>query len=102
MPRTPDECASAFCPPSEVLNIGTAVPPCVPFLLRSVVCLLLLLIFHQTFVTHASAQSTTATLSGTVVDEAGAVVPAVNIVVIRIVNGFERSTRTGGDGTFVV
>ncbi|HKN83764.1 MAG TPA: carboxypeptidase-like regulatory domain-containing protein, partial [Pyrinomonadaceae bacterium] len=48
------------------------------------------------------AQSSTATLSGTVMDQAGAVIPDVNIAVISVAQGFQRSTTTGSDGVFVV
>jgi len=104
MPRT-QECTSAFCPPSQVLNIGTAVPRGIPFFLRFVgfpVCLLLLFVAHQSSLNSVSAQSATATLSGTVTDERGAVIPGVNIAVISITQGFERTTTTNGEGVFVV
>ena len=48
------------------------------------------------------AQSATATLSGTVTDEAGAVIPGVNITVINIAQVFQRATITNADGRFVV
>lgn len=51
---------------------------------------------------RAGAQSATATLSGIVVDENGAVIPGVNIVVINIGQGFQRSTTTKDEGNFVV
>jgi hypothetical protein len=47
-------------------------------------------------------QGTTATLSGTVTDQNDAVVPGVNIAVISITQGFQRSTSTNRDGAFVV
>jgi len=49
-----------------------------------------------------SAQSASATLSGTVMDQDGAVVPGVNIAVISIAQGFQRSTTTSDEGIFVV
>jgi len=48
------------------------------------------------------AQGATATLSGVVMDQAGAVVPGVNIAVISIAQGFQRTTTTSDEGTFVV
>src|ERR1043166_627284 len=48
------------------------------------------------------AQNATATLSGTVVDQNGAVLPAVNISVISLAHGFQRLTTTNGEGHFVV
>ena len=105
MPRTSDECASVFCPPSELLDMGTDLPRGRPFFLRSIgfaVCLLLLFVFHQSSLHRVSAQSASATLSGTVMDEDGAVIPGVNIAVISIAQGFERNTTTNSEGIFVV
>jgi outer membrane receptor protein involved in Fe transport len=48
------------------------------------------------------AQGATATLSGVVTDQTGAVVPAVNIAVISIAQGFQRTTTTNDEGIFVV
>jgi len=48
------------------------------------------------------AQNATATLSGTVVDQNDAVLPAVNISVISLAQGFQRLTTTNGEGHFVV
>jgi hypothetical protein len=64
--------------------------------------LLLLFTFCQSFVTDASAQSATATLSGTVTDQADAVIPGVNVAVISVTQGFERATTTNSEGVFVV
>jgi Carboxypeptidase regulatory-like domain/TonB-dependent Receptor Plug Domain len=49
-----------------------------------------------------SPQSATATLSGTVVDQNGAVVPGVNVAVINLGQGFQRSATTQSEGNFVV
>ena len=51
---------------------------------------------------HVSAQSATATLSGSVVDQNGAVVPGVNIAVINLGQGFQRTTTSESEGNFVV
>ncbi len=48
------------------------------------------------------AQGATATLSGVVTDQTGAVVPGVNIAVISIAQGFQRTTTTNDEGIFVV
>jgi hypothetical protein len=56
---------------------------------------------HSSSVT-VHAQSETATLSGTVMDQAGAVVPGVNIAVISVAQGFHRNTITNDDGVFIV
>src|SRR6185369_16929207 len=48
------------------------------------------------------AQGATATLSGVVTDQTGAVIPAANIAVISIAQGFQRTTITNDEGIFVV
>jgi hypothetical protein len=71
-------------------------------LIRTVVCLLLLLALNNAIALSVRAQSATATLGGTVIDQNGAVVPGVNIAVINIEQGFQRSTKTDEEGAFVV
>jgi hypothetical protein len=94
MPRIPDWCPSVF------RFRGKAVAPKA---LPSIVILLpLLFTFHDSFLTNVYAQSATATLSGTVKDETGAVVPNANISIISVTQGFERNTTTNGNGSFVV
>lgn len=114
MPRIPDKCPSVFCPLNGVTHTGTSAirslfsitnpPPALEFSFRffAGICLLLLFSSHDSFVGKVSAQSATATLSGIVTDPAGAVVPGVNIAVISIAQGFERSAVTNGEGYFVV
>src|SRR6476619_4231694 len=94
MPRIPDWCPSVF------RFRGKAVAPRA---LHSIVILLpLLFTFHDSFLTKVYAQGATATLSGTVKDETGAVVPSANISIISVTQGFQRSTTTNGNGSFVV
>src|SRR5215208_1513645 len=50
----------------------------------------------------ARAQSPAATLGGTVLDENGAVVPAVEITVLSLSTAVQRHASTGGEGAFVV
>jgi carboxypeptidase family protein len=50
----------------------------------------------------ARAQSPAATLGGTVLDENGAVVPAVEITVLNLSTAVQRHALTGGEGAFVV
>jgi hypothetical protein len=95
MPRMPEACSSAVCPLSDISHIGTLALRFISF----AVCLLFLI---ASFLTTASAQGATATLSGTVMDQDGAVVPAVNIAVISIAQGFQRSATTSNEGIFVV
>ena len=59
-------------------------------------------VFFALYAVVVQAQSATATLSGTVMDEAGAVVPGVDITVINIAQVFQRSAITNADGRFVV
>ena len=48
------------------------------------------------------SQGATATLSGVVTDQTGAVIPGANIAVISIAQGFQRTTTTNDEGIFVV
>src|SRR5260370_4857986 len=50
----------------------------------------------------AVAQSTSATLSGTVEDEKGAVIPGASVIVINKGTRLERRATTNGEGYFVV
>jgi Carboxypeptidase regulatory-like domain/TonB dependent receptor-like, beta-barrel len=61
----------------------------------------LLSIYHFSIIL-VRAQNATATLSGTVVDQNDAVITDVNISVISIAQGFQRSAVTNAQGHFVV
>lgn len=50
----------------------------------------------------AYAQSSTATLSGVVLDEAGAVIPAVNITLLNLSTAWQRHATTNDEGNYVV
>ena len=65
------------------------------------ICVVLLLVTQLTLAT-ASAQSATATLSGTVTDQNGAVIPGVKISLVNIAQGFERTAMTNESGNFTV
>src|SRR5215203_3513234 len=54
------------------------------------------------FVPAARAQTPAATLGGTVLDENGAVVPAVEITVLNLSTAVQRHAATGGEGAFLV
>lgn len=97
MPRFPDVCSSVFHPLREASTIRK-------FLLyrRLLVCLVLFLTFHGPLLTNAYAQSATATLSGIVIDQTGAVIPGVKIAVISIAQGFQRNATTSDEGIFIV
>ena len=90
MPRNAEVCPAVFCP--HLTKICFSV-------LSSI--LLLLIIQHSSFVT-ARAQAGSATLSGTVTDTNGALVPGVSIAVMNITQGFQRRTTTNDSGQFVV
>ena len=124
MPRTPEVCPPLFCPLSYFSNIACRVLGILPhalrhqasacghlrsdfyrlpfavLLLRCAFCLLV--ITCHSSLDAALAQGTTATLSGTVTDQNGAVIPDVSIAVINIAQGFQRSATTNGEGAFVV
>jgi outer membrane receptor protein involved in Fe transport len=119
MPRTPEVCPTAFCPLSQLSNTVSSVlrilssashqllPAFCPLptafcLLPSAFCLLLFLVTHHSSLITVRAQGATATLSGTVTDQNGAVVPGVNVAVINLSQGFQRTTTTNSEGIFVV
>ncbi|MFL6332919.1 MAG: carboxypeptidase regulatory-like domain-containing protein [Pyrinomonadaceae bacterium] len=62
----------------------------------------LLLASSLLFVPAVRAQSPAATLGGTVLDENGAVVPAVEITVLNLSTAVQRHAVTSGEGAFVV
>lgn len=105
MPRTPEVYRSVVCRRRfQILNVS---------LWSSLLCQRLvryralstascLLIFAFSLTSPVLAQTGTATLSGIVTDQNGAVVPGVNIAVLNIEKGFHRATTTDKDGAFVV
>ena len=103
MPRNPGVYMCAFCPHLEgICCSALRLLQAASHYLPAVCCALLLLITqHMTLVT-VRAQAATATLSGTVFDQTGAVVPGVNIAVISIANAFQRSVTTNEEGAFIV
>jgi hypothetical protein len=90
MSSSPEVYSCVFCPHSG------------PVFLRVVFSSILLLVLVSANSSLATAQSPTATLTGTVMDENHAVIPGVNIAVINIAQGFQRSAVTDGNGAFVV
>lgn len=68
-------------------------------------CLLLTVLFLPTancLLPPAFCQSTTATLTGTVEDQNGAVIPGVSITIQNTATSLERQTATSDSGQFVV
>src|SRR5258708_2269445 len=66
------------------------------------VFLALLFILSPLCFTPIAAQSASATLSGTVVDEKDAVVPGAIITIVNTGTGARRNTTTNGDGYFTL
>ena len=89
MPSSPEVYTCVFCP-----HVSRT------FWLIQVTLVFLLIIGASSG--FARGQSPTATLAGTVTDQNDAVVPGVGIAVINIAQGFQRSTVTDGEGSFVV
>ncbi len=58
------------------------------------------LLFLLSFAAAASAQLTTATISGVVKDSTGAVVPGATVTVMNSETGLTRSSNTAGDGAY--
>src|SRR5437016_11680762 len=54
------------------------------------------------FLSSVQAQSTTATLSGTVVDANGAAVAGASVTLSNTATGFERKVTTNGEGSFTI
>ena len=100
MTRFPEVCSSVFCP---LKFITTALNSRRLFRLTSCeTSLLLICIVYSFSSSSVCAQGTTATLSGIVTDPNDAVIPGVNVAVFNIAQGFQRSTVTNGEGSFVV
>ena len=113
MPRIPDVCPSAFYPLNDVSLLGSSTirklpsarrPAVARIFLRSLLAAVCVALFvtHDSLLTKVVAQGATATLSGVVTDETGAVISGVNIAVINIAQNFQRSTTTNDEGVFIV
>src|SRR5437016_7798202 len=63
-------------------------------------CLILFVLCALPFA--AFGQTATATLSGTVLDPNGAVVPAANITVTEVATGLQRTATTNDQGAFAI
>jgi hypothetical protein len=78
--------------------------PCYPLAFvrrRLLLAVLLLIAFHSLSVVTL-AQSSTATLSGTVTDPNNAVVPGAHVTATNTGTGLKREATTNGSGTFVI
>src|ERR1700754_1217048 len=90
MPSSPEVCPCVVCP--HTYSVFS----------RLILSSFILLVLISTSASVATAQSPTATLTGTVTDQNDAVIPGVNIAVISIAQGFHRSTITDDEGAFIV
>src|SRR5438067_13691164 len=68
----------------------------------SIIKILFLLLFIPICLTPIAAQSTTATLSGTVVDANGAAVAGANVTLSNTATGFARKVTTNSEGSFTI
>src|SRR5258707_7194594 len=68
---------------------------------RLTVKISLLVVLTAICFTPLTAQSTTATLSGTVTDEHEAIVPGAEVTITNTDNGFNRTLQTSETGAFV-
>src|ERR1041385_9505468 len=93
MPRFADVSPCAVC---------TRITHYCARLIALVVSLLLSVSFLNSASPNVYAQSATATLSGVVIDENGAVISGANIAVISIAQGCQRTADTNDEGSFVV
>lgn len=66
---------------------------------RYIQCIMIMLICLL-FLSNASAQSTTASLSGTVVDPNGEVIPGATVTIANPSTGFTRETTTNNNGVY--
>src|SRR5713101_4877213 len=93
MPRTSQQyrCAFRSLPVFRLLLGASRLPPIALCLLVSVFC----------FPSSSYAQSSTATLSGTVEDQKGALIADAGIALINAEQGSQRLATTNSEGTFV-
>src|SRR5260370_40144863 len=73
-----------------------------PFALRSLQCTALLFALCSLPFAAAYAQSATATLSGTVEDQNGAIVPGAAVTLVNRATGLQRETVTNDQGSFTI
>ncbi len=73
-----------------------------PFSLGSLLCAFVLLLTAHCSLLTVRAQSATATLSGTVEDQNGAVVPGANVIVLNSGTRLQREATTNDQGYFTI
>jgi hypothetical protein len=70
--------------------------------LRFLPCLLLLFVSPLFLLPSAHGQTATATLSGTVVDQTGALIPGADLTAVNIATTLQRQATTNDQGRFVI
>jgi hypothetical protein len=58
-------------------------------------------LFACLLISHGSAQTTTGTISGTVTDSTGSIVPNANIIVTGVQTGISQSTQSNASGNYI-
>ncbi len=103
MPRNPGVYWCAFCPHLTIVRCFVPRVLRVPYSYLPFACFALLLVITQhVAVISVHAQSATATLSGTVRDQNGLLISGANVAVISTSQGFQRTTATNDEGSFLV
>jgi hypothetical protein len=69
---------------------------------RRILLAFFLLVTYQSSLITVPGQSATATLSGTVVDEKGAVVSGATVIALNTATAIERQVKTGEEGYFII
>lgn len=103
MPRNPGVYPYAFCPHLARIR-GSVLRSLhvVRHYLPAGCFILFLLITQPAALLTVQAQRATATLSGTLSDPNGALLPGASIAVISTAQGFQRTATTNDEGTFVI
>src|SRR5260221_79393 len=73
-----------------------------PFVLQSLRLTILLLAVSALPCAVAYGQSSTATLSGTVEDQNGAIIPGATVTLVNRATGLQRETVTNDQGSFTI
>jgi hypothetical protein len=94
MPRSSQQYCCAYSPLPAIVRLLLSAY----HLLPTALCLLVSAFW---FPTSSYAQSSTATLSGTVEDQKGALIPGASIALINADQGSQRLATTSSEGTFV-
>jgi len=100
MPRTSQQYCCAF-QPQPIFRLLLGASRLLPSISCSLLPALCLLVLGGSFCPSSYAQSSTATLSGTVEDQKGALIAGASIALINADQGSQRLATTNSEGTFV-